>query len=274
MRVNLLFGARGAGKTTLLAAILARGLPFERLAVIMNEPGEARFGAEALLLEIPACVCCEGRERLLSALCELARGRHADRVLVEASEDADGPSLLAFLHQAPELRGLVAVDLSLCVVDASTALPPARLLRAADLVVASKVDVAPVGSVSRLESAVRDLRPRGLFVAAVRGELDLGPALSCAAASTPGSPFGSAHIREPGLCVDPGRLTAFLEALPPCVIRAEGVAAVSGGAVAVRRFGGNLDLAPANGEGVDLCFSGADLDPDLLREALVGCRDG
>lgn len=95
--VLLLTGYLGSGKTTLLNRILSnrRGI---RFAVIVNDIGEVNIDAEligkggmvaqaddSLVALQNGCICCTLKMDLVAQLSELARSRHFDYIVIEAS---------------------------------------------------------------------------------------------------------------------------------------------------------------------------------------------
>ena len=158
-------GFLGAGKTTLLNHWL-RNAGEQRLAVLVNDFGSINI--DALLIESNhgdtialsnGCVCCQiGDDLSLALMRVLESNRPFDAVIVEASGVAD-PWRIAQLGRAdPRLM----LDGVIVLVDASAALAQSRdplladtlerQLKAADLVVLNKIDLAAQGERTALDA--------------------------------------------------------------------------------------------------------------------------
>ena len=122
--ITLLTGFLGSGKTTLLNRLL-RGGTGERLAVVVNEFGDAGIdgslvvGAQDDLVELRSgCICCTVRGDLQQTVLRLLKRRERrlfgrlqfDRLVIEASGLASpGPVIQTFLLDG-ELAERTRVD--------------------------------------------------------------------------------------------------------------------------------------------------------------------
>jgi Ni2+-binding GTPase involved in maturation of urease and hydrogenase len=266
VRVNLITGPLGAGKSTLLRGLLGRGLPGERVCVVLNERGQVGLDdCEATVVDLLAgCLCCEAVAELGHTLDEIARAGF-DRALVEAAGTADVRLAQATLHQSSDLRCRVRVDVTIGVMDATR---PHQAPAGADLVIVNRCDLAANAAADAASAAARAANPRAAILRAVRAEVEVVPLLQARA----GGPFAAGSLCEPGLRVDDQRLIDFFEDLPAGILRASGTVQSGTGSYRLDWVGGNLDLEPAPAQGVDLVFVGTDVDRGLLRAGLGACR--
>ncbi|KAF8063826.1 yciC [Scenedesmus sp. PABB004] len=174
--VLLVTGFLGAGKTTLVQHLLTAGAPHLRLGVLVNEVaaldvdsqllGARAANAAAGVKPAPlagGCVCCDTSGELAAALAQLAGSpayQGLDCLLLETSGVADAEPLAAALAGAGfRLAAVVAVvdaeagQAALCQ-DVAVA-----QLRAADVAVLNKCDLASLGDVAAVEDAVQRLAP-------------------------------------------------------------------------------------------------------------------
>lgn len=263
--LTVLGGFLGAGKTTLANALLrqAAGL---RLAVLVNDFGAVNIDA-ALIAGIAGdvvaltngCICCAVGDDFAAGLAAVLGRRPApDHILIETSGVADPAPLAEIAQLDPELRlaGVVvladAAGVAGRLADARLADTLRRQLRAADLLVLTKTDLAPAAPAAAL---LRPLAPRAAVTEAIRGALPIAVALGehaagPRAATLPeparhGALFASVVLRQRGP-VPAVALRAALDALPEGgVLRAKGVLALDGGApMLVQRVGRRLEIAP------------------------------
>ncbi len=274
MRVNsgepipftVLGGFLGAGKTTLVNALLrqAAGL---RLAVLVNDFGSVNIdaalieGAEGNTIALTnGCICCAiGDDFAAGIAAVLARRPAPEHMLVEASGVADPGAIAQIAELDPDLT-LAGV---LVLADAESVLARLadprlgdtlrRQLRAADLLVLTKTDLAPAGPVA---AALRPLAPRAAVVegAALPIALALGHhAAGSAPVAGHGATFASLTLRPSAPLTQAGLRTA-LDLLPEGVLRAKGVLPLDGAPALVQRVGRRLAITP---------FAGA-MDPALV----------
>jgi G3E family GTPase len=242
--VSIITGFLGSGKTTLLRHLLADGLGGRRVALIVNEIGEVGFDGRAVeglnverIIELTSgCICCTLGSDFLLAVEELIDGYAPDLIVIETTGLAE-PSGLARQVRAAGLP----LDSIVTLADAAhlaAALDLAAVarwqLRAADIVVLDKIDLAtPVGLVAARE-AVREHNQRAMVIETVRGVLnwqqlfgfgrDQVPEIDEAAVSTE-------HLRHDGLAallwrsdtpLIRERLDATLHELPTALFRLKG----------------------------------------------------
>jgi G3E family GTPase len=284
--VTVLTGFLGAGKTTLLVRLLDAA-PDARAAVVLNEIGVA--GTEELdvkqaYLELTqGCVCCVRSDDLIAALGELGRRDDVARVIVETTGVAD-PLALTFVLERPDLEAVCRLDGVVTVVDATnlaTGVPEWEAqVRAADLVVASKLDLAGDGALERVAAAVAERNAAARTIAAREADAQVVFGVERVARSAGGraahSGFGAVSVVGAEE-YDADRLEDLLEELPAEVVRAKGIARVGGGRwMAFHVVGGRAQVnlaarAPAHGES-RLVFIGKRIDEAALRAALAGAR--
>jgi G3E family GTPase len=267
MRVNsgepipftVIGGFLGVGKTTLVNALLHQAVGL-RLAVLVNDFGSVNI--DAALIEgvqggtialTNGCICCAiGGDFAAGIATVLARRPAPDHILVEASGVADPGAIAQIAELDPDLT-LAGV---LVLADAETVLARLadprledtlrRQLRAADLLVLGKTDLAPAAPVA---AALRPLAPRAAVVEGAA--LPLAVALGHHAAGPPqpaghGASFASVTLR-PAAPLAAASLRAALDALPEGVLRAKGVLLLDGAPALVQRVGRRLAITSFTG---------------------------
>jgi G3E family GTPase len=286
--VTVLTGFLGAGKTTLLVRLL-RDTPEARAAVVLNEIGIA--GTEELdvkqqMLELTqGCVCCVRADDLIAALDDLGRRDDVDRVIIETTGVAD-PLALTFVLERPDVAERCRLDGVVTVVDAlgwADGRGPEweAQVRAADLIVLSKLDLAGPGAVARVEAALAEINPVARRIPAA--DADAAIVFDVERVAARGGAGHAVHSGFEAMSVasraryEPEALEDLLETLPREVVRAKGVAALSDGRwMSFHVVGGRaqVDLEarrPPHGES-RLVFIGREIDEEALRAALDDTR--
>lgn len=281
--VTVLTGFLGAGKTTLLVSLL-KSTPEARAAVILNEIGIA--GTEELdvkqaMLELTqGCVCCVRADDLVAALDELRRRDDVDRVIVETTGVAD-PLALTFVLERPDLAETCSLDGVVTVVD-SLAWEKSQVgewesqVRAADLIVLSKVDVTGEAALPRVLSLIAELNPAARVLRAAEADaqvvFDVERVARARAAHAAHSGFNAVSIASDEM-YDADRLEDWLETLPPEVYRAKGLARIgdeewmSFHVVAGRAQVDLMAARPEHGQS-RMVFIGRGVEEDDLRREL------
>ncbi len=185
--VTLLTGYLGAGKTTLLNRILTEEHG-RRYAVIVNEFGEQGIdndlviGADEEVFEMNnGCICCTVRGdliRIISGL--LDRAEQFDGILVETTGLADpGPVIQTFFVD-DDLRGRVALDQVVTLVDArhflervDDAHEAEEQVAFADLVILNKTDLVDAGTLSAVRARVEGLNGQAELLESVQSAVPL-----------------------------------------------------------------------------------------------------
>jgi len=181
--VHLFAGFLGAGKTTAIRAQLdARRARGERVAVIVNDFGEASFDEVALaegdpfrITNIPGgCVCCTAPEGFVDALAAVLREK-PDRLLIEPTGLARPQDLIDTLRRCPERESFELGPVVVLVDPGQLARAEAgaddvtlgllrEQLQVADLLVANRVDLAGEDDLAAFERAAAALWPPPLAV--------------------------------------------------------------------------------------------------------------
>jgi G3E family GTPase len=172
--VHVLSGFLGSGKTTTLLDQLCRRRGKERIAVLVNDFGEAGFddarvteaGQDVQVAEIDgACVCCTAPRGFVDALGKLLDEVQPDRIFVEPTGLARASDLVDTLRRAP-YADRIAVGPVVALVD------PRRLdaraagapwvreqAESADVLVANRSDLATPEQLARFEQWAATLWP-------------------------------------------------------------------------------------------------------------------
>jgi len=241
--VTLLSGYLGAGKTTALNGLLARA--DRPIAVIVNDVGAinidaalvARRTSDAIELT-DGCVCCSMGRGLLEALAGIrARPSAPDHVVVELSGIADPTRLIATANSDGFRLDAVTVlvdaeQVSAQLADVAIAPIVSRQIGAADLVLLSKADLvseATIGEVSGLLAGVAPGTPvlDASEVLTRAAFLDLATRRPGGVADTPPPQLFDPHettVKPLPVPVTLAELESLLDALPPEVVRAKGIA--------------------------------------------------
>jgi G3E family GTPase len=275
--VTVVGGYLGAGKTTLVNHLLrnAGGL---RIAILVNDFGDLPIDAdlieaqdEALISIAGGCVCCSFGSDLMGALMKMAtRVPLPDHVVIETS----GVALPGSVARSVALLPGYEIDGVVVLADVETAKARAadkymgdtitRQLAEADLVIASKADLAGPAQLDAFRSWILQASPRARVIEAVRGDVPSSllfgtrgtepkePAgiLSSGAIRAPENAserYESVSLAVPGR-IDVDRLAAAL-ANPSCgLLRAKGILQDSAGNLHVLHVvGARFEVSPAGG---------------------------
>lgn len=288
---TVLGGFLGAGKTTLLQRLLAAGE--RRWAVLVNDFGALNIDAALVAGEdgrmvrlTNGCACCSLGAGLLDGVGDLLdSGQPFDAVVVEASGVADPWRIAELALIEPRLRleaVLVLADaarLPALLADRYVAETVATQLRAADLVLLNKRDLAGEAGLAAARAAAEAVRP-GLRLlateqAALPAELlDLPPParFRVAAPAAHEAAFRRFTYQHAG-AFDRAALEAALAALPPALLRLKGFLHAPG-PLLLQMVGARWALtpAPAAPPGIALAGIGTPELPDptpLLDAALT-----
>jgi len=281
----VLGGWLGAGKTTLVNRLL-RVAGGERIAVVVNDIGEVNLDAELIAardgdtVELTnGCVCCSIGDSLAMTLRDLVlrdqvmddstAKRRLDRLVVEASGVAE-PDRVAAYGDRRRIRpdGIVvavdATDVMARAADSVYGPLVLRQVRAADLIVVTKVDLAVDGGAGA-RAWCAEVAPGVLLVDAAPSASDdwvrslLGspptrpPIDASEAAAVPGPALDlrvETAVWQAYGPVDVGRLVTDLERLRgrvgPSLLRAKAVVTdLDGTPTAVHLSAGMVSVEPA-----------------------------
>ncbi|ANE42451.1 CobW family GTP-binding protein [Deinococcus puniceus] len=221
--VTVIGGFLGAGKTTLVNHLIRQAGPAllpRRIGVIVNEFG--KVGIDGGLIEAltdqpddiqeltQGCLCCTGRDDLISALIRLAQrgqdeGGAPAHVLIELSGVADPTPVLHTLLD-PDVRAVFRLDSLITVVDtrnlAQTLIenPEAALqLAYATTVILNKSDVVTLAQRHTAEQIVLGLHPLARVLHAKNSEVDAETVLNAHGFSADWTPEPSRTQHTPGL---------------------------------------------------------------------------
>ncbi|MBS0640698.1 MAG: GTP-binding protein [Proteobacteria bacterium] len=182
--VLLVTGFLGAGKTTLVNHLLAQAAG-RRIAAVVNDFGAINIDAELIagasdgvVSLANGCICCTLEGDLLRTLSGLLRRTpRPEAIVIETSGVADPADIVRNLMD-PVVWREAPLETVLCVVDAvgTVGLDDALLraqVRAADVVVLNKLDLADAAAQERLRAAVAAIKPGVIVTGAVAGQVPL-----------------------------------------------------------------------------------------------------
>jgi G3E family GTPase len=174
IKFNLITGFLGSGKTTLLSNLLHELSAKKRIAVIQNEFAPSGIDGKELnrlnddfkIVEINNgsvfCVC--QLSNFVQNLLKLIEDYKPDFIFLEASGLADPISVVELL-QTEELKDKVALDKSICLVDApnffrglSSLVRFKHQIMVADKIIINKIDLFE-GNLADIEIKLRELNP-------------------------------------------------------------------------------------------------------------------
>jgi len=233
---------------TFLSGYLGAGLATadRRLAVMVNDVGDIAIDAELLarrtdgVIELTnGCVCCSLTDGFVSALDEIRSRPRPDHVVIELSGVADPARVTAWASTAGfRLDGVV----TLADVDQlhdrwshrRTQDTVERQLRAADVLVRTKIDLASADSMAAANRLLAAFGDGAAVVDAIDGTLDANIVLGVhgtertvdVAVDAPAPHVVS--TMHPQLA-DRTSLALWIEDLPPTVVRAKGIVACTDG---------------------------------------------
>jgi len=248
-RVPLTFvaGYLGSGKTTLINEVLASAN--RPIAVFVNDVGEINLDARLIrrrhgdTIELTdGCVCCSLNEGFGAAFDQLrARATPPEHLIVELSGVADPGRVLPWGRSAGfRLDGVItmvdAVEFQTRLADPLTAHIVTAQIEAADIVIVTKTeDVEParadavVKMVEGLTSAARVITAGSTVSTSVLG---FGSRHAAGTTALPEPTLFDRHSTElvpMPAPIDLDDLNQLLDTLPPCTVRAKGIAVDAAG---------------------------------------------
>jgi G3E family GTPase len=295
----LVTGFLGSGKTTFILGTVVPQTRGRRFALLVNDFGEIGFDGKAMrqtgldVIELEGgCVCCSAGPEFLETVERIRTDLRPEVLIVEASGLADPAPLVEALEGAGyHIEGIP------CLVDPTT-LEDARRhaifhrqLQTANHLILTKCDSTAPSALRRAEAYLAQARPAVPVWRTYEGVLDEDFRRCLAASCAEDDPaaerrrplkvvdgralFGTAafshFVFHPAGAFRKGELLAFMNALPPSVLRVKGVCQFveSPMPLAVNWSRGYVALTRWNWTGEPfLSFIGAPLDRDSLVAAL------
>jgi G3E family GTPase len=267
--ILLVTGFLGAGKTTLVNHVLANA-GGRRIAAVVNDFGAINIDAELIagasdgvVSLANGCICCSLEGDLLRTLATiLRRDPRPDSIVIETSGVADPGDIVRNLMD-PVIWREAPLETVLCVVDATGtgALDDTLLrsqVRAADVVVLSRIDLASVAQTDRVRGILARINLKAVVVEGVQGQVPLELLF-------PAVPDAPRALRDPGRPrpisdrfnatnwtsdrpISLARLQAAIGRLAPKLARAKGLFECvehPGRQLLVQFAGGRATIAPA-----------------------------
>lgn len=252
--VGVIGGFLGAGKTTLVNHLVASGA--QKFGIIVNEFGET--GIDGSLIEnvdtdgiaelSNGCLCCVGREDLVSALFKLiSRKDKPDYILIELSGLAD-PVPVAQTVLDPFARTKFELDSIIGVADARNLEQTLRdgpegavQLAYASVIVLNKTDLANPAQVDEAEALIRKINPLAQVFRTAQSRVNPQDLLHLRAFSLDWRPQNYQHLHTPNLqsftlsaegLLERPKVNEFIDqyliSRPDAVFRAKGFLSVKG----------------------------------------------
>lgn len=180
---NIITGFLGVGKTTAIRHLLQTKPADEKWAVLVNEFGEvgidgALLNADGIAVkEVPGgCMCCAVGVPSRVALNNLIREQNPDRILIEPTGLAHPRQVLQQFSgdaykEVLDIRAVVCLVDPWCMSDPKFMELPAfhEQIAMADVLVATKVDIADANHLQQFESFARELSPAKAKVGKIEG---------------------------------------------------------------------------------------------------------
>ncbi|WP_234051695.1 MULTISPECIES: GTP-binding protein [unclassified Xanthobacter] len=304
--LTVIGGFLGAGKTTLVNRLLAGGAG--RYAVLVNDFGAVNVDSDLIashdgetLRLTNGCICCSLGDGFLGTLARvLAEPVPFDHIIIEASGVGDPEAIAEIAIIEPDLRLsaiVVVVDAEAFpaqIADTRLGDTLARQVRAADILLLNKCDLAGDEAKARARALLAELAPGHPVVETVGGRMPADivapgligeerPRFRATSAADHEVAFDRFIYRRPG-AFEAGALRGVLERAPSSVLRLKGWVRL--GATAETRVlqmvGRRWTLAPASSpaRGIELVGIAAsdahagEALADLLDHALVPAADG
>jgi G3E family GTPase len=272
MEVLLVTGFLGAGKTTLIRHLLHS--PFAgvgKTAVLVNEFGKIGIDGQLLsglnveIIELASgCICCTIKTDFFKAVQEIHQRLRPDFLVVETTGIAQPGEILDVLC-TPPLIDFCRVRSIMTVVDAGffqarEVLGPfyARQIQGADILLLNKVDLVEGTRVQEVEGSLREMNPSARIFPTVHCAVDVSSLTGISSATrqkpaqahdqlpdSAGDAFQTISFQDEGT-LDRGKLTHFLESLPPSIFRVKGWVRFLDSSAFVDFSGGRYRISPAD----------------------------
>ena len=298
MDILLVSGFLGAGKTTLIRHLLTcRPQGTGKVAVIVNEVGKVGIdgtllsGQDVEILEITGgCICCTIKTDFSKAIQEIHDRVSPDFLVVESTGVAQPGDILDVLFDPPlsefsRLRTLITV-VDADFFGAREVLGPFydNQIRCADILILNKIDRVEDGSLGEIEAMLKEMNP-GIMILKTR-YCTVNPSLLFEHSSGDGErgfPDGHGHGThgewgfhafsfEDERPMDRGRLTEFLDSLPPTLFRLKGWVRFPDASAFLDFSGGRYRIAPMDSpHTTTLAFVGRNCDEKEILRALEDC---
>ncbi len=286
--LSLITGSLGSGKTTLLRRIIrARE---NKLAVLINEFGEIGIdgrvisGEHTRLIELAGgCVCCELTGEFIAAVNELLDKYQPDMIVLEATGVAEADALV---YEVEDDLPRVRLDCVICIVDgwASIRYPQVGYvsrgqLQQADVILINKTDLITGEQVDEVTRQVRTYNPTASIIATEH----------CAWAESLLFTSHSSRLKPPPETADHTHgkhnaalqsftytsnnrmeekaFSAWVDALPPEVIRAKGFVLLDSRCCLFNFVAGRWELEEFDAQSTQLVFIGRGLS--LRQEDII-----
>jgi G3E family GTPase len=288
--ITLITGPLGSGKTTLLRHLL--DVVPRKIAVMMNEFGEIAIDSQIIegknirIAELGGgCVCCSLLGEFEAAVTEVIEAVHPDLIIVETTGVAEPDALVFDIQEnLPQVR----LDGVVTVTDADAMVRYPRLgqtgrsqIEAADIILLNKVDLVSSAKLSEVKTRLVQLNAQAPILDTQRCRVDPDVLFGLSVDHEVSPPQhrhqteveSFSYVSEATLrreCFE-----AFVERLPPGIIRAKGFVRFAEATHLFNYVAGRWDVEAFAEKPTALVFIGAHVmqhQADLL-EALRSCED-
>lgn len=242
-------GFLGSGKTTIILSLVYYLIAKKRKVVyIKNEIGDSDLDAKLIQGKdiiskelLNGCICCTLVGPFISAIEEVIKTYHPDRIIIESSGAADPASIALMVENHPLLfRDGVAVVIDVVNFNGFAKLDQVAKRQAefTDLIIFNKVELADLARKQQVVGYIRELNENAPIVEALDGKIN--PDLIFGIAEADLSDLGLVHDHDhnqdhsqqdqiDGFTYksdkefDEAKLLDFLRTLPKNILRVKGV---------------------------------------------------
>ena len=298
MDILLVTGFLGSGKTTLIKHLITS--PTEgvgKIAILVNEFGEVGIdgtilsGQDIDIVELTGgCICCTIKTDFFKAIREIHDRVCPDLLLVESTGVAQPGDILEVLSD-PALKEFSHLMKLVTIVDAGFFKVREVLgnfyvnqIRCADIVILNKVDSVEAEQLQETEAQLKEINPATTIFPAQYCAIDprmLFQGYSDKPESHTHEHKGHDHTDEldfqsfsfeDGRPMDRGKLTKFLDSLPPNLFRCKGWVRFPEASVMLDFTSGRYRMAPSDDHHTTaLTFIGRNCDMAEILSALKSC---
>jgi G3E family GTPase len=269
--ITLITGPLGSGKTTLLRHLLE--VTPQKIAIMMNEFGEIAIDSQIIegknirIAELGGgCVCCSLLGEFEVAVTEVIDTVHPDLIIVETTGVAEPDALMFDIQESlPQVR----LDGVVTVADADAMVRYPHLgqtgraqIEAADIILLNKVDLVTAEQLAEVTAQLKQLNEAAPILPTQRCQVDPEVLFGISQAHDISPPRYRHQLGMESFSyvsaatLDRQCFAAFVESLPPAVVRAKGFVRFSEGTYLFNYVVGRWDLEAFSEKPTTLVFIG------------------